>query len=95
MEVIQTFPSFQSLFLAVESGVGIALFGKQTIGGNASPQIHYVPLVDEDCCYEHGLVWDRKKPESEHRLLPDFSGHSPSTGHDAKGRESVYQGFSS
>nr|WP_320131565.1 LysR family transcriptional regulator [uncultured Holophaga sp.] len=74
MDVVQTFPSFQPMFLAVESGVGLGLFGRHTLMANASPHIHQVPLMEEDCWYEHGLVWDGRNPNPNIRYFLKAAG---------------------
>ncbi|WP_005031320.1 LysR family transcriptional regulator [Holophaga foetida] len=60
MNVVQTFPTFQTLFMAVEAGVGLGLFGQQIVEGNAPPTVHYVPLEDEDCQYEYCAIWKKE-----------------------------------
>jgi len=74
MEVVQTFPTLSALFLAVESGVGIAIFGAHSVEANSSRNIHCIPLVDEDCCYEHGLIWDRHNDNPNIGHFLDING---------------------
>ncbi|MBP1627015.1 MAG: transcriptional regulator AlsR family [Holophagaceae bacterium] len=60
MNIVQSFPSFMTLFMAVEAGVGIACYAQQVVEENASPRIHIVPIEDEDCRSEYGALWSKE-----------------------------------
>jgi len=61
MRIVQSLPSFTTLFMAVEAGVGISVHAQQVVEENGSPRLHQVPLEDEDCRAELAVVW-RKSP---------------------------------
>ncbi len=59
MHIVQSLPSFATLFMAVEAGAGISIHAQQVVEENGSPRLHLVPLEDEDCRAELAVIWRR------------------------------------
>nr|WP_320132648.1 LysR family transcriptional regulator [uncultured Holophaga sp.] len=59
MQVAQSYPSFATLFMAVEAGQGISIHAQQVVEENGSPRLHQVPLEDADCAVDFAAVWRR------------------------------------
>lgn len=55
--IVERFSGLESLFMAVESGEGIAVFPKYRAEAHLNPRLTYVPLVGEDSTTDCVVAW--------------------------------------
>jgi len=74
LNVVELVPDFNSLSLAVESGMGLSVHSHQIVEENAGPRIQSVRLVDEDCTVDFAVAWKRATHNPNVQLFLEAMG---------------------
>lgn len=71
------FHDLDSLFMAVESGVGIGIFPKYRGDEHLSPRLTYVPITGQNCTADCVVAWKQENPNPVLQVFLQAMGIRP------------------